>query len=134
MAYTKQTWTTGDTVTADKLNHMEDGIGSGSDKFIVMCTPTDVDYSGVMDKTVAEISAAYEAGQEIVFRVVTSATEYTDIPLAFASVINPFAYMNFSANLFYAVANTLVVMETGATDVGTQQTYGTTIYALTPAS
>ncbi|MBO5969216.1 MAG: hypothetical protein J6S14_12045 [Clostridia bacterium] len=28
MAYEKQTWTTGDTVTADKLNHMEDGISS----------------------------------------------------------------------------------------------------------
>lgn len=26
MAYTKQTWQTGDTVTADKLNHMEEGI------------------------------------------------------------------------------------------------------------
>lgn len=29
MAYTKQTWTTGDTVTASKLNHMEDGIAEG---------------------------------------------------------------------------------------------------------
>ena len=29
MAYTKQTWQTGDTVTAEKLNHMENGIGSG---------------------------------------------------------------------------------------------------------
>ena len=28
MSYTKQTWATGDTVTADKLNHMEDGIDS----------------------------------------------------------------------------------------------------------
>lgn len=27
MAYTKQTWATGDTITAQKLNHMEDGIG-----------------------------------------------------------------------------------------------------------
>lgn len=26
MAYTKQTWTTGDTVTASKMNHIEDGI------------------------------------------------------------------------------------------------------------
>ena len=26
MAYVKNTWTTGDTITADKLNHMEDGI------------------------------------------------------------------------------------------------------------
>lgn len=29
MAYTKQTWATGDTVTATKLNHMEDGIADG---------------------------------------------------------------------------------------------------------
>lgn len=28
MAYTKQTWATGDTVTASKLNHIEDGIAS----------------------------------------------------------------------------------------------------------
>lgn len=26
MSYTKQTWATGDTITAEKLNHMEDGI------------------------------------------------------------------------------------------------------------
>lgn len=26
MAYSKQTWVTGETITASKLNHMEDGI------------------------------------------------------------------------------------------------------------
>lgn len=26
MAYEKQTWQCGETITADKLNHMEDGI------------------------------------------------------------------------------------------------------------
>lgn len=26
MAYEKQTWSCGETITADKLNHMEDGI------------------------------------------------------------------------------------------------------------
>lgn len=26
MAYTKQTWECGDIITAEKLNHMEDGI------------------------------------------------------------------------------------------------------------
>lgn len=30
MAYTKQTWTNGDTITAAKLNHMEDGIANSS--------------------------------------------------------------------------------------------------------
>lgn len=29
MSYEKQTWNCGDVVTADKLNHMEDGIASG---------------------------------------------------------------------------------------------------------
>lgn len=31
MSYEKQTWATGDIVTADKLNHMEDGIAAGGD-------------------------------------------------------------------------------------------------------
>lgn len=30
MAYEKQTWQTVDTITADKLNHMEDGINNSS--------------------------------------------------------------------------------------------------------
>lgn len=29
MSYTKQTWQTGDTITAEKLNHIEDGIADG---------------------------------------------------------------------------------------------------------
>ena len=37
MSYTKQTWTTGDTVTATKLNHMEDGIaGAGASYDVVI--------------------------------------------------------------------------------------------------
>ena len=27
--YEKQTWVTGETITAEKLNHMEDGISGG---------------------------------------------------------------------------------------------------------
>lgn len=34
MAYTKQTWVTGDTVTASKLNHMEDGIAMGENAIV----------------------------------------------------------------------------------------------------
>lgn len=30
MSYTKQTWVTGDTITADKLNHIEDGVEDSS--------------------------------------------------------------------------------------------------------
>lgn len=31
MAYVKNTWETGDVITAEKLNHMEDGIAGGSE-------------------------------------------------------------------------------------------------------
>ena len=34
MAYEKQTWTCGDTITADKLNHIEEGIDSNSPMII----------------------------------------------------------------------------------------------------
>lgn len=32
MSYEKQTWTNGDIITAEKLNHIEDGIGSSNEK------------------------------------------------------------------------------------------------------
>ena len=48
MSYTKQTWATGDTVTAAKLNHMEDGIegaggggGESYDAIISLTEPTE---------------------------------------------------------------------------------------------
>ena len=38
MSYTKQTWTNGDTITAAKLNHIEDGIASSSNVVIFETT------------------------------------------------------------------------------------------------
>ena len=61
MSYTPTTWAAGDTVTATKLNNMETGIGNAANPFIVTLTPTALDYSGTMDKTVAEIYAAHQA-------------------------------------------------------------------------
>lgn len=42
MAYEKQTWACGDTITAEKLNHMEDGIAQGG-VTIIEPTPKIVD-------------------------------------------------------------------------------------------
>ena len=50
MSYTKQTWETGDIITAEKLNHMEDGISEGGGGVLVV---HDVD--GTLDKTWQEI-------------------------------------------------------------------------------
>jgi len=54
MAYTKTTWTDGDIVTSEKLNHMEDGIANSG---VMVINDTD----GTLDKTWQEIHDAMEA-------------------------------------------------------------------------
>lgn len=61
MAYTKQTWANGDVITADKLNHMEDGIESvESAMFLITLEQSGDNYT--IDKTMAEIMSAYNSG------------------------------------------------------------------------
>ena len=103
-------------------------------KFIVTLTPTELDYSGTMDKTVAQINEAYEAGQEIVFNVLTSATSHMMIPVANVGYSDAFDYPSFNAYLFDNNTNVMVLAFTATTNDGTKQTYGTFVYSLTPAS
>ena len=60
--YEKQTWVTGEVITKEKLNHMEDGIenaGGGSEVLLV-----GVDFlSNKFDKTWNEINTAFSNGQ-----------------------------------------------------------------------
>ena len=67
MAYTPTEWVTGDVITAEKLNKMEDGIesassGGGGGGLIVNFS------NNTPDKTTAEIAAAASAGQIVVFK------------------------------------------------------------------
>lgn len=55
MAYTKTEWATGDTITAEKLNHAESGIAAAG---AVVCTDTD----GTLDKTYNDLKTIMEAG------------------------------------------------------------------------
>ena len=72
MSYTKTTWQNGDTITAEKLNHIENGIadaGSGGGEAIVINLTWDSDseqyiYEG--DLTVGEIRNAYISGVPII--------------------------------------------------------------------
>lgn len=76
MSYEKQTWASGDVITAEKLNHIEDGVVV-AEPFIVNLTytqsggssstpPTLSDF--VADKTYDEIFAAYTAGRIVILR------------------------------------------------------------------
>jgi hypothetical protein len=110
------------------------GGGGSSNKFIVTLTPTALDYSGTMDKTVAEINTAYEAGQEIWFKVLTSATSYVEVPVSFIGRDTSLAYPNFGAEIVKSDANLMIVAETTDTNDGTNTTYLTKVYTLTPLS
>ena len=133
MSYTPTTWAAGDTVTATKLNNMETGIDNAANPFIVTCTPTSPDFSGTMDKTVAEIYAAYQAGKQIVFFSQDQNGGFI-FPLASVGIDNTYTYPSFNTYLFYTNLNVLICSYTGITDDGTKSTYSTQIYSLTPAS
>lgn len=45
------------------------GGGGGDNRFVVTLTPTAQDYSGTMDKTPAEVYAAYAAGKRIIAKI-----------------------------------------------------------------
>lgn len=62
MAYTKNTWVTGDIVTSAKLNHMEDGIEGAYEVMVIDNT------DGTLDKTWQEIYDAIEQGKLCVVR------------------------------------------------------------------
>ncbi len=68
MAYEKQSWSTGDVITADKLNHMEDGIYIAKDDndFIIEVEFDSVnEFKYVANKTIEEINEAFTEGKKL---------------------------------------------------------------------
>jgi len=104
------------------------------DKFIVTLTPTALDYSGTMDHTVAEINAAYEAGQEIWFRIAYNGDGYL-VPMKAVYEDHETTFPSFNCEVVLGDGlDMLLYVATGSTDTGTKDTYFTSIYSLTPAS
>ena len=66
--YEKQTWVTGEVITKEKLNHMEDGIANNGGILFLHMSP-----AGVLDKTWNEINTALRNGQ-LVFVLETEET------------------------------------------------------------
>ena len=132
MSYTPTNWQTGDIVTAQKLNNIETGISNAANPFIVTLTPTALDYSGTMDKTVAEIYAAYQAGKRIVFSVSNSTSTIIVSPFIGINVND--VYPSFNAHIIMNDLEVMIYAFTGVTDNGSKNTYSTKIYSLTPLS
>ena len=134
MPYTPTSWKTGDTITAEKLNKMESGIENANEPFVVTLTPTALDYSGEMDKTVAEIYAADMAGRKIVYKFMMSETQHIYADVTMGYVADDYTYPSFNAFIIDDGNDLLIEAATGAKDDGTSNTYATKIYPLTPMS
>ena len=64
MSYTPTVWVTGDVITDEKLNHLENGIKDNSG-FLVTITAVDGDAVLRMDKTYAEIKAVFTSNRPV---------------------------------------------------------------------
>lgn len=90
MNYEKQTWTTGEVITAEKLNHMEDGIKSSDDRVFI------VSYNnGRLGNTWQEIYDAYTSGMTAL--VLWEYIDPTSGHFAYYSSITEVASMNVDA-------------------------------------
>ena len=80
MSYTPTTWATGDTVTATKMNKIEQGIAaSGVDPLIVGLKETPTIGVAQLDKTFGEIYTAYASGRPVVLILDRSDNNYPNI-------------------------------------------------------
>ena len=107
-------------------------ILAAAEPFVVTLTPTQLDYSGTMDKTVAEITEAYQAGKKIVFRIVVGGANYYEADCTLRLLGAALAYPGFQASVIIPDNDVIVCATLDPTDEGTKATYTTKIYAITP--
>ena len=104
MAYEAHEWETGEVITADRLNHIEEGIESESEKFIVTFSSNNNNELSA-DKTLQEIYDAWNGGKRVF------GAKYTGIGFAYF----PLTEASFAAVTFtyiYGHATNNIVMET----------------------
>ena len=66
MAYEKQTWECGDVITAEKMNHMEEGISESGEIMIVNIVRENNEYH--IDKTFEQMVQANQNNKLIILR------------------------------------------------------------------
>ena len=86
MSYTKTTWQNGDIITAEKLNHIEDGVASGDDSSIIVVTVTKDSNTYTADKTYQEARNVIDSGGICIFKIMQT-TSYDYFIVDFASTM-----------------------------------------------
>lgn len=99
-------------------------------KFVVTLTPTSLDYSGTMDKTVGEITEAYLSGKRIVFFISASGMN-VEFPLVDVNKHDDYDYPSFDAVLWNVIDNVFMHVETACTDDADKDTYDVYTFPMT---
>ena len=102
----------------------------GYEPFLVNLTPTALDFSGTMDKTVAEIYEAYQAGRQIMFRLMMGNGAYMEVDCSARWVDGTSTYPSFNAVIVDDGNNLIYAAYTSTTTDGTKATYGIKAYNL----
>lgn len=76
MSYEKNTWNKGDVITANKLNHMEDGIAGGGGVLVVNSVYDEQAGTTTLDKTWQEI---HDADYCILKDIIDEETVYSPV-------------------------------------------------------
>ena len=102
MSYTKQTWNIGDIITAQKLNHIEDGIS-------VMCDlilKTEGESANLIGISYDEIESKIQSGQLITCYVVNKYIDATAGSLDYGAYYTPkFSYYSDEVNTYFRIDN-----------------------------
>lgn len=98
MAYTPTNWTTGDTITAAKLNKIEQGIadGGGGGALVIECNSSFIDAiesNSSLDKTFEEIHTALSSGTPCYIHVENGNSD-TAYGAAMLPVVATYKYLN----------------------------------------
>lgn len=121
MAYTPNTWATGDTITAQKLNNMEQGIAnSGALVVNLAWIPDDEFGNSTLDKTWQEIhDAVLSGGVTIVQREIYEGQELISVPMLQSVQYNSdqeYAYLVVASEIEYSTATANGYPQTHWTD------------------
>lgn len=100
---------------------------SDDNRFIVTLTPTAQDFSGTMDKSPAEITDAYNAGQDIEFDIPSLSVKCKAMEFAVTDGI-----IMAGAIVTYRMGSTHLLIEILTNNITLG--YETHLYSLTPAS
>ncbi len=112
MAYTPTTWTTGDTITATKLNKLENGVANAGSALIVYtnssttATVGEIEYGETLNATFAEIYDALADGVPVYIRKFVETNGYATDYACSAGLYSVLCAYKYATNYrIYAVNN-----------------------------